>query len=350
MTKQTVHDVFTNRVTFLSLKGQLHNGNAQSFKKSIFNIPEHKDFLILDLTNLHSISGEGIKVFVESIRYFRSKKGTIVLIQPGEEVYLLLQFLQLSQYVKIATNYEEAKEYIESLVENGQGKDFNIEEKKWDDVIPDGREQRVRNIDTEHSATLNRAAEEKYGYSGAGSNIEKEYLLKFDVLKDNINGIKDQLHRITRKLEKREIPYEKIYEFFENKISEIKNYNERRFSEFRERLDALQENQQGIRKSLQDFKEELAEIRNLLLEKYSSLSFREPLYSNQEKNSILEETTKRQDGQEETPGKLDTYELVICRGCGQYLRVFQTGRHICPKCKTEFNVLPDGSVKFFDSR
>lgn len=58
------------------------------------------------------------------------------------------------------------------------------------------------------------------------------------------------------------------------------------------------------------------------------------------------------DGDSEgTEGPVSTMEdwtVVHCDQCGVHLRVYQTGRHLCPDCGIEFTVRSDGSASFFE--
>ncbi|MCS7204909.1 MAG: STAS domain-containing protein [Leptospiraceae bacterium] len=380
MGNQTIQDILANRVAFLTLKGDLRNGNALSFKKSIFHLPENKDFLILDLTNLNSISGEGIKVFVESIKYFKKKNGTIVGIQPKEEVYLLLRFLQLLPYIKLVGSYEEAKEYIVSQLQTTKTQTFNIEEKHWDEIF-----QKIEDLKTNltnaiaiqeetsnspsnpKSQETNKQQEDHYvevKILNEFTKRQEESIKQLEGLKENIHNIKDQLQKITQRLDKQESPNQQkeLINHINSKIQEIKSYNEFHFREFQIQLNQLKENQKNFDETLTSIKNELQEVKQAIqsvkVEKVEKLEsnvktdlqkeFKELQKTNKEEPKVQGETPKTETPPKKEIKRIDGYIIIRCQNCGQLLRVYQEGKHLCPKCKSEFMVLPKGEVKFFE--
>lgn len=44
----------------------------------------------------------------------------------------------------------------------------------------------------------------------------------------------------------------------------------------------------------------------------------------------------------------DEDSVLICEQCGTTMRVYKSGRHMCPECSVEFFVKKDGSVSYFE--
>jgi len=312
MSVSKIQDELIKKSVFLNIKGQLNPHNALSFKKNIFNIPEDKRFLVLDLSNLNSISGEGIKVFFESIKYFKKRDGIVILIQPKEEIFLLLKFLKLLNYVIVVESYQRAKEVIEEYLQHqGLSQNLQIEELVYSDVFKD----QLQTNDLQEKSILANNISYYQKIAKTKENPTKEEL---EHLKESLQIVHNRLQHLSEKLDKqnnRPISLDQeIIQLIENKILEIKKSNEFYFSEFQTRLNVLEESNQEI-------KEAIKEIKN---------------------------TLNLQPKPESPIKKIDGYFIIACQSCGQPLRVKQLGRHICPKCKSEFNVLPKGEVKFYE--
>lgn len=312
MSVSKIQDELIKKSVFLNIKGQLNPHNALSFKKNIFNIPEDKRFLVLDLSNLNSISGEGIKVFFESIKYFKKRDGIVILIQPKEEIFLLLKFLKLLNYVIVVESYQRAKEVIEEYLQHqGLSQNLQIEELVYSDVFKD----QLQTNDLQEKSILANNISYYQKIAKTKENPTKEEL---EHLKESLQIVHNRLQHLSEKLDKqnnRPVSLDQeIIQLIENKILEIKKSNEFYFSEFQTRLNVLEESNQEI-------KEAIKEIKN---------------------------TLNLQPKPESPIKKIDGYFIIACQSCGQPLRVKQLGRHICPKCKAEFNVLPKGEVKFYE--
>jgi anti-anti-sigma factor len=312
MSVSKIQDELIKKSVFLNIKGQLNPHNALSFKKNIFNIPEDKRFLVLDLSNLNSISGEGIKVFFESIKYFKKRDGIVILIQPKEEIFLLLKFLKLLNYVIVVESYQRAKEVIEEYLQHqGLNQNLQIEELVYSDVFKD----QLQTNDLQEKSILANNISYYQKIAKTKENPTKEEL---EHLKESLQIVHNRLQHLSEKIDKQnDRPVsldQEIIQLIENKILEIKKSNEFYFSEFQTRLNVLEESNQEI-------KEAIKEIKN---------------------------TLNLQPKPESPIKKIDGYFIVACQSCGQPLRVKQLGRHICPNCKAEFNVLPKGEVKFYE--
>jgi anti-anti-sigma factor len=312
MSVSKIQDELIKKSVFLNIKGQLNPHNALSFKKNIFNIPEDKRFLVLDLSNLNSISGEGIKVFFESIKYFKKRDGIVILIQPKEEIFLLLKFLKLLNYVIVVESYQRAKEVIEEYLQHqGLNQNLQIEELVYSDVFKD----QLQTNDLQEKSILANNISYYQKIAKTKENPTKEEL---EHLKESLQIVHNRLQHLSEKLDQQnDRPVsldQEIIQLIENKILEIKKSNEFYFSEFQTRLNVLEESNQEI-------KEAIKEIKN---------------------------TLNLQPKPESPIKKIDGYFIIACQSCGQPLRVKQLGRHICPKCKAEFNVLPKGEVKFYE--
>jgi len=312
MSVSKIQDELIKKSVFLNIKGQLNPHNALSFKKNIFNIPEDKRFLVLDLSNLNSISGEGIKVFFESIKYFKKRDGIVILIQPKEEIFLLLKFLKLLNYVIVVESYQRAKEVIEEYLQHqGLNQNLQIEELVYSDVFKD----QLQTNDLQEKSILANNISYYQKIAKTKENPTKEEL---EHLKESLQIVHNRLQHLSEKLDQqnnRPVSLDQeIIQLIENKILEIKKSNEFYFSEFQTRLNVLEESNQEI-------KEAIKEIKN---------------------------TLNLQPKPESPIKKIDGYFIIACQSCGQPLRVKQLGRHICPKCKAEFNVLPKGEVKFYE--
>jgi len=137
-------------------------------------------------------------------------------------------------------------------------------------------------------------------------------------LKESLQIVHNRLQHLSEKLDKQnDRPFsldQEIIQLIENKILEIKKSNEFYFSEFQTRLNVLEESNQEIKEAIKEIKNTL----NLQPKPQSPIK------------------------------KINGYFIIACQSCGQPLRVKQLGRHICPKCKAEFNVLPKGEVKFYE--
>lgn len=298
MTTATTKDYITQKTVFLNIKGEIHNQNALIFKKNIFSIPEDKKYLVLDLSSLNSLSGDGIRVFAESIRYFSKRGGVVILIQPKEEIVLLLKFLKLIDSVIICEDYIKAKEIIENSIEN---KNFiiQIEEKKL-------------------LFEQNKGVDE----------LDKETKEELKLIKQNLLNLNQKFSNINKKLEDKEIEHhqndDKIYNILEQKINEIKKSNESYFEEFQIRINHLNEAQKELIHIIQDLKTEFQDI----------------------KQEIIEIRTANKSNQ--SIKKIDGFYILNCPKCGQALRIKQWGKHLCPKCQTKFNVLLNGDIEIFD--
>lgn len=332
MNQNTLKDELIQKTVFLSLKGQLNPFNALAFKKNIFNISEEKVYLVLDLTNLNSISGEGIKVFFESIKYFQKRKGIIILINPKEEIFLLIKFLKLLNYVIIVKNHQEAKEIIENhLQQQGFVKDFQIKENNPEFFLKDdGLEDTVKeeNIIKHNMHYYEQLYNKKYFPYDKDSE-------ELRLLKDNLNDTNQRLAKIGEKLQNIDFSSqelnENVYDFISKKIEEIKKSNESYFKEFQFRFDSIQDSHVILRNDFNNLKKDVEEIKHAI---YSS---------NLDKNTI-----KASMKYPEEKKTINGYFIFSCNKCGQPLRVKQYGKHMCPNCNAEFNVLPNGEIKFFE--
>ncbi len=321
--KQDIQNLIMQKTVFLSLKGQLNPHNAITFKKNIFNIPEEKTFLILDLTNLNSISGDGIKVFYESLKYFQKRQGKIIIIQPKEEIFLLLKFLKLLNYVIIVESYLNAKEIIENIIKNDDNSgDFCVEKKEIDEMF-------IEQVESNTPHERNIIAKNADYYSRI---IKYNEPVELKTIKENLNLVQQQLSKIQNKLQMQDqdnLPEnQNILNYIEEKIKEIKKSNESYFQEFHIRMDSINDSHQQLKESVHHLKIEIQELKNLLQE-------------NQQK-------VNQQENQLNFQKNLDGFFIFECKNCNQPLRVKQFGKHICPKCKTIFNVLPEGVIKFYE--
>ncbi|GIX40797.1 MAG: hypothetical protein KatS3mg129_0530 [Leptospiraceae bacterium] len=324
MSSAKIQNELIEKTVFLNLKGQLNPYNALSFKKNVFNIPENKKFLVLDLTNLHSISGEGIKVFFESIKYFQKRNGIVILIHPKEEIFLLLKFLKLLNYVIIVEDYHKAKEVIESYLENkGYTTSFQIEEIPYSEVFQD---QLEKNDSQEKSVLANNI----HYYQNIKKN--KDFPAEeLNQLKENLQYVHNRLSQLSEKINQTNYQDNKdLFQYIEDKIAEIKKSNEFYFQEFQNRFYNLEESHNQLKDIVMELKNDVKEIKNAIL--------KEP--KNQQEETQLEESNEIK--------KINGYFIITCQSCGQALRIKQLGKHLCPKCKTEFNVLPKGVIKFYE--
>lgn len=326
---QSLTDPLIQKTVFLNLKGQLNSHNALSFKKNIFNIPEDKKFLVLDLMNLHSITGEGIKVFFESIKYFQKREGIVILISPKEEVFLLLKFLKLLNYVIVVENYQKAKEVIESyLIHKGVSQQFFVEELPFADLF----QEELKSSNKEEQNILSKNIQ-YYQNIAKNKNPTDEEIRQ---LKENLHFAHQKLSSINERIQKQNevnLNQEDIFQFIENKIAEIKKSNESYFQEFHTRLHLLEDSQEEVKTIIEELKKDVGQIKSVLLKENTDLKD-----SELQKEQVNDIKIK----------KIDGYYILSCQSCGQPLRIKQFGKHICPKCKAEFSVLPKGEVKFFE--
>jgi anti-anti-sigma factor len=220
MSVSKIQDELIKKSVFLNIKGQLNPHNALSFKKNIFNIPEDKRFLVLDLSNLNSISGEGIKVFFESIKYFKKRDGIVILIQPKEEIFLLLKFLKLLNYVIVVESYQRAKEVIEEYLQHqGLSQNLQIEELVYSDVFKD----QLQTNDLQEKSILANNISYYQKIAKTKENPTKEEL---EHLKESLQIVHNRLQHLSEKLDKqnnRPVSLDQeIIQLIENKILEIK--------------------------------------------------------------------------------------------------------------------------------
>ncbi len=293
---QTKQDLLTSQTVFLNVKGQIHDQNALAFKKSIFSIPEEKKFLVLDISSLQSLSGDGIRVFVESIKYFSKRNGKIILIQPKEEIFLLLKFLNLLNYVIVCEDYSESKEIIFRYLEN----------------------------------TINSLMIEEKNLSFEKKNIQKTEVNRngdLESIRNYFSNLKEQIEKINKKVEHyEEKTYNKeIFDILNLKLEEIKQSNESYLKELQIRIDSINESQESLLQMVSELKKEVQNIQNEITE------------------------IKQTSPTDQNVKKIDGFYIFHCPKCNQALRVKQWGKHLCPSCNAKLNILPDSSIEIFDS-
>ncbi len=331
MNQNNLKDLLIQKTVFLSIKGQLNPFNALAFKKNIFNISDEKTYLVLDLTNLNSISGDGIKVFYESIKYFQKRNGIIILINPKEEIFLLIKFLKLLNYVIIVKNHQEAKEIIENHI-NQQVlvRDFQIEETQ---ELFQGDETSKKDLHEDKIIKHNmQYYEEIYNKKITPQQDSSEELKS---LKEKLNDANQRLAKIGEKLQNVDISTykfdESLYDFISKKIEEIKQSNESYFKEFQLRFDSIEESHNDLKNNFYSLKKEVEALKITIQTQKSNQDIIQNAFESPKEGK-----------------KINGYIIFSCSNCGQPLRVKQYGKHLCPNCNTEFNVLPTGEIKFFE--
>lgn len=326
MSQNNLKDLILNKTVFMSLKGQLNPFNALAFKKNIFNIPDDKAYLILDLTNLSSISGDGIKVFFESIKYFQKRNGIVILINPKEEILLLIKFLKLLNYVIITKNHYEAKQFIENHVKKQISyEDFEIKEYDFESLIEEKSDSENKDdvMDGNNEFNVN-------PYHSLGESFEE-----LNHLKNNFNEMNQRFVKIGEKVQNlfksSLLANENLFEFISKKIEDIKQSNESYFKEFQFRFDSIQDSHKELKSDFNNLKKDVEELKLAI---HSTKPSNTSLEGNLQMNKDLK--------------KINGYLILSCQNCGQPLRVKQYGKHMCPNCNAQFNVLPSGEVKFFE--
>ncbi len=344
---QNIQEKILQQTVFYNLKGHLNDNNALIFKKNIFSIPEDKKYLILDLSLLQSLSGDGIRVFYESIRYFQKRKGLVIFINPKQEIELLIQFLKLDEEVFIVNDYEKAKEVILNHPEiDVITKNIEIQKKNIDDVF-------VRNSDILVTKE-NQVKEDKNHIEKVDNQLLQE---SFKSLNLKMNQLYDVILNQTEKKEDRTFKeLEKIIKLIdkktdvvglsiENKIHTLQNEQNQKWKDLKEFAEnnffQVSEKVEKLEKNQENFDIELKSIKNLIKDLSDSSKIQ-----SEEIKAVL----ANRNGIPEKKGfQFDGYFLIECKSCTAVLRVQRSGKYLCQKCNTKFNVLPDGTVDFSGS-
>ncbi|MBW7859432.1 MAG: STAS domain-containing protein, partial [Leptonema sp. (in: Bacteria)] len=105
----------SENVAFLRLRGALDQKTVFSFKKTIFNIPTSKRVLVLDLSRLDHINQAGMSALIDAFRFFKKRSGQVFLVQPNQELELMLRHFQTEYLCTIVQSYSEIQNQIENF-------------------------------------------------------------------------------------------------------------------------------------------------------------------------------------------------------------------------------------------
>lgn len=165
--------------------------------------------------------------------------------------------------------------------------------------------------------------------------FEKKNIQKFESkrsedlenIKHNLSNLKNQLVQISKKVDnyKGNFSDENFIITLEKKLDEIKHSNESYLKEFQTRINSLTESQENLMDILLQLKSQVQNVQNEISE------------------------IKQMTPTDQNIKKINGFYIFNCPKCEQPLRVKQWGKHLCPTCNTKLNILPDGSIKIFDS-
>lgn len=289
-------------VAFLKLRGALDQKTVFSFKKAIFNIPENKRVLILDVSRLDQINQVGLTALIDSFRFFKKRTGQVFVVQPNQELDLMLRHFQADSLCTIVESYSE----IQTQLENR----FEITNQEYEnDFVNQPVQAQSKQAEIHHHYHQDRVT------SNPEDSSEPNALNKLNV----------SLNRIEKKL--------------------IQNHSEAINEKLSHILDEIGDLKQGdsrINSRITSVEKNLIRI---IDDKVDSLEakFLDKLdFSKSKSRPVFDSASKSVNESKPFIG----IRLTECEQCGVTLRLRQSGLHRCPNCNTEFLVDHEGRTKF----
>ena len=99
----------------MTLSGRLDGRNPEILKKKLSEELRKSNRIILDLSRVNYIDSNGLGVLVGALKKAISKEGDIRLVNPSDEVSMLMELTRVDKVFLVYSNRESAlKSYIEN--------------------------------------------------------------------------------------------------------------------------------------------------------------------------------------------------------------------------------------------
>lgn len=309
----------SDRIAFLRLRGTLDDRTVVSFKKSIFNIPAEKRILVLDLSRLEQATNAGISALLDALRFFHKRSGRIFLVQPNEELELLLLHFRAGDTAQLVRSYDEV---------------LNLLPTSGPSSPAPGLESTLTELQAPNGPAVH------YHYYGKDVPVPEadRQGVNFS-LHDPLQELSTRLHHIQSLMEARPAGGT---ENVEQRLTEIAGAEGRM-------VDRLQKLEEGLRISLsRGIDDRLDRFEARILDRLDHVTVAGRMKSGEHNTGSLALPGSAGDSQgAPAPAATFTgYRMVPCQGCGAVLRIRQSGRHMCPSCEAEFTVTEKGEARF----
>lgn len=344
------------------LKGALDSFTSRDFKKSTDQMPLERGYIILELSDLKYITSSGIAAFVELARRLEKRGGLLCLLHPNEEVRMLLEFFGMTGPVRIAHSWKEA----EALFKKVLGIDrpgFQITEggpvhlDRDSGRIPKRKEYEPQPVSETVSPEANRHPEPVVNVDEPVKPpiVENEKInhlnSRLTSLSENLNRLNATLENLaSRELAPKEPPPGNTVEFPASVESEdVETFSSpepEQKSEKKETVnkEAEKEEDSGEKAVNAPSKPEPAEPQNETKQPAPEPAVEENFSSADELHEVQSHPVKSA-----TAREMRESRILRCEQCHSHLRIYQTGRHLCPSCDIEFEVRSDGSASFYEA-
>ena len=95
--------------TVLDVRGDLDVYSSPTLRHHIFDrIQRGDNRIIIDLEHVEFLDSAGVAVMINGLRLARNSDGTLVLVQPGDQVRRMLRLTNLDQVLQTFTSVEDA--------------------------------------------------------------------------------------------------------------------------------------------------------------------------------------------------------------------------------------------------
>lgn len=301
-----------DRIAFLRLRGTLDDRTVTSFKKSVFNIPVEKRVLVLDLSRLDQASNNGISALLDALRFFRKRNGVIFLVQPNEELGLLLQHFHAGDIAQVVRSYDEVLSQLPAGPAFSSGPDL---------------ESTITELQSPHGPAVH------YHYYG------KDLPVPEHAAASGVNlSLNDPLQELSSRLQH-------LQSLMEGQAGGSRDLTEKRIEEIAgaegRMVDRLNRMEVNLRDSLnKGIDERLDRFEARVLDRLDPLTHLASDGGGSGRGAGGSQSIST------STSSFAGYRMVPCADCGSVLRIRRTGKHMCPACQREFSVNEKGEAIF----
>lgn len=300
--------VKTHKIYVINLRGRIDAVTSRDFETFYEDILRagHRYF-IFEASRLEFISSAGLSVLVKFARRLESLEGMAVFLDLNKEILLTFSFFGLDQKLPAFNHLEDAREFIndtirrrtpELIIESGESLPA------YGSQYHSGQPQHQRTFMTDHSQPV--------GTSPASPVPEVE--------PPPIPPVSMQMGSTPPPVP-RSVPSQNISIGVARKPADA----------------SVMETKHSV----------------------PPLPVKEPVPVPDEKAEAVPEISEPLPDEEDLPSEKDiveekstvtqtAYRLIRCEQCGATLRVYHTGRHMCPECGISMLVKSDGSVSYYE--
>ena len=314
------------KIFLIKLNGRLDSVTARDFEDFFEKILRRGNrFLILDGISLDYISSAGIAALIRMVRRLEAVEGAAVFVNLNNEVKMLLGFFGLDEMIPTFTQLEEARRSLSLRSGNVQS---NLEFSVESEISP-------APVDTNESPDVSETSEvDSPGSDPFAPDTSSLPIPPFTGDRENIDVSAEPISSI-----------ESLESLESMGVNDLKNVIR---ENIREIIDEQIQANETHRQALRSTEEIPASSDNQ--DTFSGASSRSP---EPEESRVSDLKTQSAQLPLEAPPRGESpaeirERVISCRQCGERIRIYHSGSHLCPVCRIQFRVTLDGRVSFFE--